>query len=176
MINKIAKNKELLTTGQIARQLGVDDRTIQRIGKECLPNKKIENGKTTCYNEMEATIILNKLKSNHNNKNNTSTALVEVNTALTPVLKIKNIVDSISTEEEENLLIQASMQLLNKKINKIQSENKNLLEQNQDLRNDKDFLQQQSRVQNELLDIFRDKLDPRTDKQKHRSRYVFMQE
>ncbi|MDR1498712.1 MAG: hypothetical protein LBS34_00285 [Rickettsiales bacterium] len=165
-----------VTTKQFAEQLKTTPKVILSNAKKCLPNKKIEKGKVTHFTEEETTVILECLKGNNPNQSTFTGAVKVVNTELTPVLKIKNIVDSISTEEEENLLIQASMQLLNKKVNKIQSENKNLLEQNKDLRNDKDFLQQQSRIQNELLDIYRDKLDPRTDKHKYRAKYVYMQD
>jgi hypothetical protein len=154
--------------------------TIRANAKKFLPNKNFIKGKNTIYTDIEATTILEGMKCSENTERATSRDTLEVikgtNTKLTPLLKVKNIVDNINTEEEENLLIQASMHLLSKRINKMQSENKNLLEQNQELKNDRDFLQKQSRIQNELLDIFREKLDPRTDKQKHRAKYVFMQD
>jgi hypothetical protein len=167
-----------ITTKQLAEQLKTTKDVILKNARMVLPNKKIELGKPTFWNEREITMIIGHMKTHQSNSASVELKSTVNNTmtTLTPVLKIKNIVDNINTEEEENLLIQASMQLLSKRLNKIQDENYNLREQNQELRNDKDFLQQQSRVQNELLDIFREKLDPRTEKQKQKAKYVYMQD
>ncbi|WP_294403122.1 hypothetical protein [uncultured Clostridium sp.] len=58
------QNKELFTTGMLAKQLKTSNNVITNACKKCLPNKQIINGKTTYYTEEEATIIIKYLQDN----------------------------------------------------------------------------------------------------------------
>lgn len=72
-----------MTTKEVAKALGVDARTITRAAKRYLPNKKIENGKKTFWNEAEVTVLLEKMKSNPtDNPTMTSTQVCLGSTAL----------------------------------------------------------------------------------------------
>lgn len=59
MNNTNTQNKELITSKELAKKLGLSDsRLINNACKKCLPNKQIINGKTTYYTEEEATMII----------------------------------------------------------------------------------------------------------------------
>lgn len=97
-------NQELFSTKQIAEQLTVDKRTIQRVAKKCFPNKKIENGKTTLYTKEEVTILLEYMKSNNNRTDLTSTTVVQVtSTELTPSLRMIQAMEMFKAAADEEL-------------------------------------------------------------------------
>lgn len=81
---------KVMTTKELAEKLGTKPNVITENAKKCIPNKKIENGKTTYWNEQEATVILECIKNNKVGAGvNLSNDLIGVSTELTPALKIK---------------------------------------------------------------------------------------
>jgi DNA-binding transcriptional regulator YhcF (GntR family) len=100
--------ENLLTTKEVAEQLGVDPRSIVRIWEYLTSTGavgvgKIQNGKTTYWNKAEITLILDKLKNNNNNQNQVSRQLANVSTELTPALKIKKAFDLMQEGYEEEI-------------------------------------------------------------------------
>jgi len=95
-----------MTTKEVAKVLTVNERTVQRVAKKCLPNKKIENGKATTFTQAELTIMLDYMKSNNNRSDLASTTVVEAaSTDLTPALKIKKAMLLMQEGYEEELAI-----------------------------------------------------------------------
>ena len=69
-MNEIARREssdELITTKQLAEQLGTRPNVITENAKKCLPNKKIENGKATYWTQAEVTVLIEQLKCNQVN-------------------------------------------------------------------------------------------------------------
>lgn len=71
-MNEIAKKDsqstdELVTTKQLAEQLGTSNKVVLENARKCLPNKKIENGKTTYWNKNEIMVLIEQLKCNQVN-------------------------------------------------------------------------------------------------------------
>lgn len=106
--SKVAKveNEKLMTTKELAEKLGTKPNVITENAKKCIPNKKIENGKTTYWNEQEATVILECIKNNKVGAGvNLSNHLIGVSTELTPALKIKKAMELMQEGYEEELSI-----------------------------------------------------------------------
>jgi hypothetical protein len=97
-------NQELFSTKQIADQLTVDKRTIQRVAKKCFPTKKIENGKTTFYTKEEVAILLDYMQSKNNRSDLPSTTVVQVTTTeLTPSLRMIQAMEMFKAAADEEL-------------------------------------------------------------------------
>ena len=60
-------NEKLMTTKEIAEQLGTRPNVITENAKKCLPDKVIENGKTTYWTQAEVTVLIEQLKCNQVN-------------------------------------------------------------------------------------------------------------
>ena len=45
----ISKSEKLISTRELAEQLGTSPKVVLENAKKCLPNKRIENGKATCH-------------------------------------------------------------------------------------------------------------------------------
>lgn len=59
-------NKEnLITTSELAKMLNTSNKVVLDIAKKYLPNKKIENGKTTYWNEKETSTIIKNIDYNN---------------------------------------------------------------------------------------------------------------
>lgn len=65
-MNEVA-NEKLMTTKEIAEQLGTRPNVITENAKKCLPDKVIENGKTTYWTQAEVTVLIEQLKCNQVN-------------------------------------------------------------------------------------------------------------
>ena len=103
-VESVAEN--IITTKQLAEQLGTRPNVITENAKKCLPNKKIENGKATFWNEAEVTILLDFMKSNNNRTDlDLSNRLIGTSTDLTPALKIKKAMELMQEGYEEELSI-----------------------------------------------------------------------
>ena len=63
----ISKSEKLISTRELAEQLGTSPKVVLENAKKCLPNKKIENGKATYWTESEITILIEQLKCNQVN-------------------------------------------------------------------------------------------------------------
>lgn len=96
---------EPITTRKLAEQLGTRPNVITENAKKCLPNKKIENGKTVLWTREEVTILLEYMKGNNPNQHNLSRSLIGCSTELTPALKIKRAMEMMQEAYEEELAI-----------------------------------------------------------------------
>ena len=83
-------NEKVITTRELAEQLGTSAKVNLENAKKCLPNKIIENGKPTFWDKAEVTVLLEFMKINNNRTDLTFTTVVKAtSTELTPALKIK---------------------------------------------------------------------------------------
>lgn len=101
-----AKEKTM-TTKEVAQALGIDPRSVTRIAKKCLPNKKIVNGKQTLWTESEVTVMLNYEKTENNRTDLTSTARCRgLSTSQSKVFEIQKAYEQmrIASETVQNLL------------------------------------------------------------------------
>ena len=101
------KEIEVMTTAQVAERLHTSSKVILENARKCLPDKRIENGKPTLWNQEEVTLLLDWLK-NHNG-NHSSDLYFEskgaLSTDLTPALKIKKAMELMQEGYEEELAI-----------------------------------------------------------------------
>lgn len=96
--------KRMYTTKEVAEQLGTRANVITENAKKCLPNKRIENGKPTFWNEEEITVLLEFMKTNNNRTDlDLSNRLIGTSTDLTPALKIKKAFELMQEGYEEEL-------------------------------------------------------------------------
>lgn len=98
-------NEKLMTTKEIAEQLGTRPNVITENAKKCLPDKVIENGKTTYWTQAEVTVLLECMKSNNANQHDLSRSLIGISTELTPALKLKKALELAQEAYEEELQI-----------------------------------------------------------------------
>lgn len=97
---------DVISTKELAAQLGTRPNVITENAKKCLPNKKIENGKATFWNKAEVTILLAFMKSNNNRTDlDLSNRLICTSTDLTPALKIKKAMELMQEGYEEELAL-----------------------------------------------------------------------
>lgn len=64
-MNEITERK--MTTRQVADYLGTSSKVVLTNARKCLPNKVIENGKTTYWSNEEVTVLIEQLKCNQPN-------------------------------------------------------------------------------------------------------------
>jgi hypothetical protein len=174
-------NKNLFTTKQLAEQLKTSPKVIISNAKKCLPNKSIKNGKTTHFTEAEVTVMLDYMKKNpklEDRGETTFTCDVKVTTtALSPILRLKQISD------EKEKLYNEEIEIYKNELKEEQEaheKTKNMYEQTkkeltyQTLSKEKyqDLVWIEANRSKELEGY----LDKRTDKQKHRAKYVYMQD
>lgn len=69
----LKKSEKTMTTKEVAKALGINEYSVIRIAKKCLPNKMFEHGKPAFYSEAEVTIMLDHVKHNNNRTDLTST-------------------------------------------------------------------------------------------------------
>lgn len=99
-------NEKVITTRELAEQLGTSAKVILENAKKCLPNKIIENGKPTFWDKAEVTVLLEFMKINNNRTDLTFTTVVKAtSTELTPALKIKKAMELMQEGYEEELAI-----------------------------------------------------------------------
>lgn len=96
---------DIISTKELAAQLGTRPNVITENAKKCLPNKRIANGKPTFWTKAEVTVLLECLKSNNQNQFSLSSSLIGTSTELTPALKIKKAFDLMQEGYEEELAI-----------------------------------------------------------------------
>ena len=106
-LNKNTFKNKSISTKELAEQLNTSSKVILENAKKCLPNKKIENGKATYWDEMEVTIILDWIKTHDGNHSSDLyfESKGEKTTTLTPALKIKKAFDLMQEGYEEELAI-----------------------------------------------------------------------
>jgi phage antirepressor YoqD-like protein len=105
-MNELALGIEkTMTTKEVAQQLHTSAKVILENAKKCLPNKKIENGKTTYWTKAEITQVLEQMKSSNPNQYTFTGAVKAISTDLTPALKIKKAMELMQEGYEEELQI-----------------------------------------------------------------------
>lgn len=96
--------ERMFTTKEVAEQLHTSPKVILENSRKYLPNKIIENGKTTYWSKGEITILLDCAKVNSHRTDTTFTKLVKATeTDLTPALKIKKALELMQEGYEEEL-------------------------------------------------------------------------
>ena len=104
-MNELTTEKTM-TTKEVAEALGTRPNVITENAKKCLPNKMIENGKTTYWTQAEVTVLLDFMKSNNNRTDlDLSNRLIGASTELTPALKLKKALELAQEAYEEELSI-----------------------------------------------------------------------
>jgi hypothetical protein len=98
-------DKKLMTTRELADALGCPVKTILNNANRAIPNKVIENGKPTLWNESEVTVIRKSLEKHHNK-------------SLESTFKVENS----ATELENDLIIARAMAILNERIGRVEKE------------------------------------------------------
>ena len=102
-MNEIA-TKKTMTTKEVAEALKCNVKTVRENAKKCLPNKKIENGKPTFWNEAEVSVLLDFMKNNNNRTDLTCTTVVQVaQTNITPILKAEQFAESLKNADSRQL-------------------------------------------------------------------------
>ena len=92
-MNELTTEKTM-TTKEVAEALGTRPNVITENAKKCLPNKMIENGKTTYWTQAEVTVLLDCMKSHKVGAGvNLSNDLIGTSTELTPALKLKKALE-----------------------------------------------------------------------------------
>lgn len=104
-MNELTTEKTM-TTKEVAEALGTRPNVITENAKKCLPNKMIENGKTTYWTQAEVTVLLDCMKSHKVGAGvNLSNDLIGTSTELTPALKLKKALELAQEAYEEELSI-----------------------------------------------------------------------
>jgi phage antirepressor YoqD-like protein len=104
-MNELTTEKTM-TTKEVAEALGTRPNVITENAKKCLPNKVIENGKTTYWTQAEVTVLLEFMKLNNNRTDlDLSNRLIGSSTELTPALKLKKALELAQEAYEEELSI-----------------------------------------------------------------------
>lgn len=104
-MNELTTEKTM-TTKEVAEALETRPNVITENAKKCLPNKVIENGKTTYWTQAEVTVLLDFMKSNNNRTDlDLSNRLIGAFTELTPALKLKKALELAQEAYEEELSI-----------------------------------------------------------------------
>lgn len=109
-------NKNFMTTKELAEKLHCETKTIFNIARKCLPNKVIENGKTTFWNNAEITVLIEQMKTSQPNQHNLVRSIQGVSTELTPALKIKKAFDLMQEGYEEEMAILKAKNLEQQKV------------------------------------------------------------
>jgi hypothetical protein len=110
-----------LSTTQLAKMLKTSNKVITENTKKCLPNKIIENGKLTFYNEAEVTVLIDYMKKNNNRVDTpTFTTSSIASTSLSPALEMAQLIQRIKSDYERIIAI------TNTENNRLQKQNDTL--------------------------------------------------
>ncbi len=66
-----ARETKTMTTSELAEQLRTTNDVILRNARKALPDKVIENGKTTYWNVLEITRVIEEMKKGNSNQHST---------------------------------------------------------------------------------------------------------
>lgn len=94
-----------MTTKEVAETLGTSPKVVLENARKCLPNKTIENGKPTEWNEAEVTVLLDHLKNNPQTNSNDLYLQSKgtISTSMTPALKLKKAMELAEEAYQEEL-------------------------------------------------------------------------
>ena len=102
-------DERLITTKEVAEQLGTDKKVILENARKYLPSKRFEHGKTALWSKAELTVLIDGMKQNQSNqyreKGTVTAAVTVASTDLTPALKIKKAMELMQEGYEEELAI-----------------------------------------------------------------------
>jgi DNA-binding Lrp family transcriptional regulator len=191
MTNKIIKfppreNKKTMSIKEVAQVLEISRRTIQDNVKKLFPNL-VKNGVKTLLNEEQITILKKQIEKNTIGDRYDLADVREValnsKTTFEISRNIEKLADEILTEQDENKLFAIAMMRMSNRISKMQNENSSLKEQNTRIEKE---LQYQTLSKEKYKDLawieakrgeeLEGYLDKRTDRQKRRAKYVYMQD
>ena len=132
-MNELTKEK-VMTTKEVAEQLGTSSKVVLENGKKCLPNKVIKNGKPTYWTEAEVTVLIEQMKTSNSNQSTFTGAVKAITTTLTPALMIKQAFDmankayqmELENLKAKNLEVVEENGQLKIQVNRLSDENKQL--------------------------------------------------
>lgn len=104
MENELSTEKTM-TTKELADYLNTSPKVVIENARKCLPDKIIENGKSTYWDKQEITILIQQMKTSNPNQNTFTGAVKAISTELTPALKIKQAMLLMQEGYEEELAI-----------------------------------------------------------------------
>jgi hypothetical protein len=142
--------QELLTTAQVAEQLGLKPANVRAMTRKHLPNKKMSQGVAITFNEAEVTILLEGIKRDEYHKNQAtypeSEAMDSLKTILTDKYKVAEMISNLGVNDDEDALkqMQKYIRLRQKQIEKqklnehpiLKKENETLKIENSKLKED----------------------------------------
>jgi hypothetical protein len=169
-------NKALYSTKELAEQLKTSPKVILGNTKKCLPNKLIENGKTTYFTEEEATVLLDYMKSNKQTIFNSQAkepftdGLRSTTTELTPILRLKQI------SQERDKLYNEEIEIYKNELKIEQEDHQKTKRELQYQTLSKEKYQELAWLEAERSKELEGYLDTRTEKQKRMARYVYSQD
>jgi cell division septum initiation protein DivIVA len=114
-------SEKKMTVREIAEQLGCSVDTIQRHANKLFGSA--DNGVTRYFNDVQATMIVERVKSVNNNQYMTSARAAEVSTPYSAALKAKELSTSLHSTNEK---AQAALVLFADAMSALQSENETL--------------------------------------------------
>lgn len=145
-VKEIAENcaptDKLMTTKELAKQLGTKPAIITENAKKCLPNKKIQNGKPTYWSEAEVTILLEFMKKNNNRTDlDLSNRTIGANTSLTPALQAQSFISKLNASDKntQRVIISTVAQLNSMLVEALQNENNMLTDENKILKHQVEY-------------------------------------
>lgn len=98
-------NQELLTTKQLAAQLGTTKDVVIANAKRCLKNKSFEHGKAAYWNQAEVTVLLEYMKAHTSNNRSVelNSTVANTSTELTPSLRMIQAMEMFKAAADEEL-------------------------------------------------------------------------
>lgn len=129
----------ILTTRQVAEQLGTSPKVILENARKCLSGKIIQNGKPTYWTPEEVTIIIERMKQSKPNQNGFTASVKGVSTELTPALKIKKALELMQEGYEEEM-------------ERLRTVNQTLVQENMKLEDEKAALLPRAEAYSQFLD------------------------
>ena len=129
----------ILTTRQVAEQLGTSPKVVLENAKKCLSGKIIQNGKPTYWTPEEVTIIIERMKQSKPNQNGFTASVKGVSTELTPALKIKKALELMQEGYEEEM-------------ERLRTVNQTLVQENMKLEDEKAALLPRAEAYSQFLD------------------------
>ena len=129
----------ILTTRQVAEQLGTSPKVVLENENKCLSGKIIQNGKPTYWTPEEVTIIIERMKQSKPNQNGFTASVKGVSTELTPALKIKKALELMQEGYEEEM-------------ERLRTVNQTLVQENMKLEDEKAALLPRAEAYSQFLD------------------------
>lgn len=132
--------KRMMSTKEVAVNLGVTSQAIRDRAKALFPDKNIKPREALYFSEEEVTVILETMKNNPSNNLQSST-LQNMTTSLTPAYKAQQFISSIDyTDESAVDMVTATITALSSNlIAALHGENKTLRKENKMLKHQVEY-------------------------------------